>query len=76
LKEVALAGSSGSKAMKRVPQQILNIAVKATGEGSQNSNGHQLIVALHKCTSQSDQQCFLQVALNCLGKQVTFLFGV
>jgi len=56
LKEVALAGSSGSKAMKQVPQQILNIAVKATGEGSQNSNGHQLIVALHKCTSQSDQQ--------------------
>ncbi|KAL9392045.1 hypothetical protein Peur_015965 [Populus x canadensis] len=34
LKEVALAGSSGSKAMKQVTQQILNIAVKVTGEGS------------------------------------------
>ncbi|KAJ6926480.1 hypothetical protein NC651_010792 [Populus alba x Populus x berolinensis] len=34
LKEVALAGSSGSKAMKQVTQQILDIAVKATGEGS------------------------------------------
>ncbi|KAF9683911.1 hypothetical protein SADUNF_Sadunf04G0063200 [Salix dunnii] len=34
LKEVALAGSSGSKAMKQVTQQILNFAVKATGEGS------------------------------------------
>ncbi|CAK7344077.1 unnamed protein product [Dovyalis caffra] len=34
LKEVALAGSSGSKAMKQVTQQILNVAVKAIGEGS------------------------------------------
>uniref|UniRef100_A0A6N2LHA2 Transmembrane protein 214 n=1 Tax=Salix viminalis TaxID=40686 RepID=A0A6N2LHA2_SALVM len=34
LKEVALAGSSGSKAMKQVTHQILNFAVKATGEGS------------------------------------------
>lgn len=33
LKEVALAGSSGSKAMKQVAQQILTIAVKAAGEG-------------------------------------------
>ncbi|KAJ6738573.1 TRANSMEMBRANE PROTEIN 214 [Salix koriyanagi] len=32
LKEVALAGSSGSKAMKQVTHQILNFAVKATGE--------------------------------------------
>ncbi|KAH8483237.1 hypothetical protein H0E87_027857 [Populus deltoides] len=34
LKEVALAGSSGSKAMKQVTQQILNISVKAIGEGN------------------------------------------
>ncbi|KAJ6290704.1 hypothetical protein OIU78_026445 [Salix suchowensis] len=34
LKEIALAGSSGSKAMKQVTQQILNISVKATGEGN------------------------------------------
>ncbi|KAK8621407.1 hypothetical protein V6N13_067840 [Hibiscus sabdariffa] len=33
LKEVALAGSPGSKAMKQVAQQILNYAVKAAGEG-------------------------------------------
>ncbi|XVF20612.1 hypothetical protein REPUB_Repub12eG0015800 [Reevesia pubescens] len=33
LKEVALAGSPGSKAMKQVAQQILNNAVKAAGEG-------------------------------------------
>ncbi|KAH6759568.1 transmembrane protein of unknown function DUF2359 [Perilla frutescens var. hirtella] len=33
LKEVALAGSPGSKAMKQVSQQIQSIAVKAAGEG-------------------------------------------
>ncbi|KAF5737820.1 hypothetical protein HS088_TW13G00711 [Tripterygium wilfordii] len=33
LKEVALAGSPGSKAMKQVSQQMLDIAVKAAGEG-------------------------------------------
>ncbi|KAL8463660.1 hypothetical protein ACS0TY_034349 [Phlomoides rotata] len=33
LKEVALAGSPGSKAMKQVSQQIQPIAVKAAGEG-------------------------------------------
>ncbi|KAK8507783.1 hypothetical protein V6N13_140526 [Hibiscus sabdariffa] len=33
LKEVALAGSPGSKAMKQVAQQILNYALKAAGEG-------------------------------------------
>lgn len=33
LKEVALAGSSGSKAMKQVTQQILNLVVKPAGEG-------------------------------------------
>ncbi|KAK8611601.1 hypothetical protein V6N13_131648 [Hibiscus sabdariffa] len=33
LKEVALAGSPGSKAMKQLAQQILNYAVKAAGEG-------------------------------------------
>ncbi|KAL4586724.1 hypothetical protein LXL04_011368 [Taraxacum kok-saghyz] len=33
LKEVALAGSHGSKAMKQVSQQILTISFKASGEG-------------------------------------------
>ncbi|KAF2300534.1 hypothetical protein GH714_013969 [Hevea brasiliensis] len=33
LKEIALAGSSGSKAMNQVTQQILNSAFKAAGEG-------------------------------------------
>ncbi|CAK9152285.1 unnamed protein product, partial [Ilex paraguariensis] len=33
LKEVALAGSPGSKAMKQVSQQILTFAMKAAGEG-------------------------------------------
>ncbi|KAL2518839.1 Protein of unknown function DUF2359 [Abeliophyllum distichum] len=33
LKEVALAGSPGSKAMKQVSQQIQTLAVKAAGEG-------------------------------------------
>ncbi|KAA8532553.1 hypothetical protein F0562_032631 [Nyssa sinensis] len=33
LKEVALAGSPGSKAMKQVSQQIMTYAVKAAGEG-------------------------------------------
>lgn len=33
LKEVALAGSSGSKAMKQVTQQILSAAIKAADEG-------------------------------------------
>ncbi|GAB4828651.1 hypothetical protein Ancab_018316 [Ancistrocladus abbreviatus] len=33
LKEVALAGSPGSKAMKPVLQQILSFAIKAAGEG-------------------------------------------
>jgi hypothetical protein len=34
LKEVALAGSPGSKAMKQVAQQILHTTLKAAGEGS------------------------------------------
>lgn len=33
LKEVALAGSSRSKAMKQVLLQIMNFAIKAAGEG-------------------------------------------
>ncbi|KAK9060054.1 hypothetical protein SSX86_020758 [Deinandra increscens subsp. villosa] len=33
LKEVALAGSPGSKAMKQVSQQILTVSLKALGEG-------------------------------------------
>ncbi|KAK1419866.1 hypothetical protein QVD17_29266 [Tagetes erecta] len=33
LKEVALAGSPGSKAMKQVSQQILTVSLKASGEG-------------------------------------------
>ncbi|KAI3763756.1 hypothetical protein L2E82_13753 [Cichorium intybus] len=33
LKSVALAGSSGSKAMKQVSQQILTLSFKASGEG-------------------------------------------
>ncbi|GJT08824.1 transmembrane protein 214-like protein [Tanacetum coccineum] len=33
LKKVALAGSTGSKAMKQVSQQILTISLKASGEG-------------------------------------------
>ncbi|KAI3779085.1 hypothetical protein L2E82_08563 [Cichorium intybus] len=33
LKEVALAGSPGSKAMKQVSQQIMTVALKAAGEG-------------------------------------------
>ena len=32
LKEVALAGSAGSKAMKQVALQIQNFALKAAGE--------------------------------------------
>jgi len=33
LKEVALAGAPGSKAMKQVSQQIFGFAVTAAGEG-------------------------------------------
>ncbi|KAJ0725027.1 putative transmembrane protein [Helianthus annuus] len=33
LKEVALAGSPGSKAMKQVAQQIMTVSLKASGEG-------------------------------------------
>lgn len=33
LREVALGGSTGSKAMKQVSQQIFNFAIKAAGEG-------------------------------------------
>lgn len=34
LKEVALAGSPGSKAMKQVSQQIMTVSLKAAGEGN------------------------------------------
>jgi len=34
LKEVALAGSPGSKALKHHAQQILGLAIKAAGEGN------------------------------------------
>ena len=33
LKEVALAGAPGSKAMKQVAQLILGFAIRAAGEG-------------------------------------------
>lgn len=33
LKEVALAGTSGSKALKQVSVQIMNFTIKAAGEG-------------------------------------------
>ncbi|CAL5323705.1 unnamed protein product [Camellia sinensis] len=36
LKEIALTGSPGSKAMKQTTQQILQFALKATGEGVPN----------------------------------------
>lgn len=36
LKEIALAGSPGSKGMKQMTQQILQFAVKAAGEGKTN----------------------------------------
>ena len=34
LKEVALAGTPGSKAMKQLAQQIFSFVIKAAGEGS------------------------------------------
>lgn len=34
LKEIALAGSPGSKAMKQLAQQIFDFAVKAVKEGN------------------------------------------
>ena len=37
LKEVALAGAPGSKAMKQVTQQIFTFALKLAGEGTINN---------------------------------------
>lgn len=36
LKEVALAGPAGSKAMKQASQQILTFTIKAAGESNLN----------------------------------------
>lgn len=51
LKEVALAGSLGSKAMKQVSQQILSFAIKAAGESMPPSVLFHLILYFLVCES-------------------------
>lgn len=78
LKEVALAGSSGSKAMKQVAQHILTIAIKAAGEGLINSSRPpfwwSLKVELYLIKLCNDN--ILQAFLTYQGRQVIFLYGL
>lgn len=58
LKEVALAGSHGSKAMKQVSQQILSFAVKAAGESIPELSKKATDVFIWCLTQNAD--CFKQ----------------
>ncbi|KAL6192548.1 hypothetical protein ACLB2K_033635 [Fragaria x ananassa] len=59
LKDVALAGSQGSKAMKQVSQQILSFAVKAAGEASTPELSNEAAGIFIWCLTQS-AECFRQ----------------
>lgn len=58
LKEVALAGTPGSKTMKQVPQQILSFAVKAAGESIPELSKEATGVFIWCLTQHAD--CFRQ----------------
>lgn len=58
LKEVALAGASGSKAMKQVAQQILGVAFQAAGEGVPELSNEASDVFIWCLTESSE--CFKQ----------------
>lgn len=58
LKEVALAGSSGSKAMKQVSQEIITYAVKAAGEGNSELSKEATSVFIWCLTENPD--CYKQ----------------
>lgn len=64
LREVALAGSTGSKAMKQVALQLLSFAIKAAGE----SMGLHLIVFSLVCSfpgaTRLKTECFLSTVFN------------
>ncbi|XP_050372210.1 uncharacterized protein LOC126790115 [Argentina anserina] len=59
LKEVALAGSQGSKAMKQVSLQILNFAVKTAGEASTPELSNEAAGIFIWCLTQN-AECFRQ----------------
>ncbi|GLT94418.1 hypothetical protein SLE2022_121590 [Rubroshorea leprosula] len=58
LKEVALTGSHGSKAMKQVSQQILNFVIKAAGESSPELSKEAAGIVIW-CLSENDD-CYRQ----------------
>ncbi|PSR91062.1 Transmembrane protein [Actinidia chinensis var. chinensis] len=58
LKEVAFAGSAGSKAMKQVSQQILTLAVRAAGEGNPELSKEATSIFVWCLTQNAD--CFKQ----------------
>ncbi|XP_058184337.1 uncharacterized protein LOC131301869 [Rhododendron vialii] len=58
LKEVALAGSAGSKAMKQVSQQILTLSVRAAGEGNPELSKEATAISIWCLKQNSD--CYKQ----------------
>ncbi|XP_057524492.1 uncharacterized protein LOC130804161 [Amaranthus tricolor] len=58
LKEVALAGSSGGKALKQVSQQIFDLAINATKEGVYSLSEEAVDVAIWCLTE--NQECYKQ----------------
>ncbi|KAA0041010.1 DUF2359 domain-containing protein [Cucumis melo var. makuwa] len=58
LKEVALAGSPGSKAMKQVSQQIFSFAAKAAGESVSELSGEATNIFIWCLTKNAD--CYKQ----------------
>lgn len=54
LKEVALAGAPGSKAMKQVTQQIFTFALKAAGEGNAELSKEASALAIWSLTQNVD----------------------
>ncbi|GFY87693.1 transmembrane protein [Actinidia rufa] len=58
LKEISLAGSPGSKAMKQITQQILQFAVKAAGEGVPDLSREASDIFIWCLTQSSD--CYKQ----------------
>ncbi|XP_031257933.1 uncharacterized protein LOC116115937 [Pistacia vera] len=58
LKEVSLAGAPGSKAMKQVAQQIMQLALKAAGEGVPNLSSEASDILIW-CLTQNPE-CYKQ----------------
>lgn len=80
LRAVALAGSTGSKAMKQVSLQILSFAIKAAGESiGLNCFSYVFFSWSYLCMEidiEGGSNCFEQATQSYPRKQLVFVSGV